>query len=361
MGAVATAMAGVLVAAVVVTSGGGPKPPAVDHAITVAPGREELSTPSVANGTPKSAAPAAAAPAVHGASGAAGGASAPSLTTATSSSSGSRSASGSSGAAAASTPPAVVPAAPSAYNAQSPAAPAPVPNGRRVVTSSTLALGAAPKRIDAVAQEVFNVVADVNAYVVHSQVASTGGMDANAQFELKVPSSNLSQALTLLSRMRYASVISRIDSTQDVNNSYLSTQRGLAAARRTLASLRRQLRAATTYDEIATLDAEIASTKATIAADVSSIASLNRRIDYSRVYVSLQATAGSGNGSGGGDNGGFGIGKAGHDALRVLEVSAGVALIALAVLVPIALLGALGWWIGMTVQRRRRERALDLA
>ena len=73
--------------------------------------------------------------------------------------------------------------------------------------------------------------------------------------------------------------------------------------------------------------------------------------------LSIQATSG-GTTSGGG---GFGLHQAGHDALRVLEVSAGVALIALAVLVPIGILAALGWWVGLTLQRRRRERALDLA
>jgi len=74
------------------------------------------------------------------------------------------------------------------------------------------------------------------------------------------------------------------------------------------------------------------------------------------VDVSIQANAG-----GSSSGGGFGLRKAGHDALRVLEVSAGVALIALAVMVPIGLLAALAWWFGLTVRRRRRERALDLA
>jgi hypothetical protein len=44
----------------------------------------------------------------------------------------------------------------------------------------------------------------------------------------------------------------------------------------------------------------------------------------------------------------------------VLTVAAGVALIALAALVPIALLGALAWWIATAIRRRRREQALDL-
>jgi hypothetical protein len=43
----------------------------------------------------------------------------------------------------------------------------------------------------------------------------------------------------------------------------------------------------------------------------------------------------------------------------VLEVAAGVALVALAVAVPFALLGGLAWLAARTLGRRRRERLLD--
>jgi hypothetical protein len=49
------------------------------------------------------------------------------------------------------------------------------------------------------------------------------------------------------------------------------------------------------------------------------------------------------------------------DALRMLEVAAGVALIAVAALLPLLIAGALGWAATRGVTRRRRERALDLA
>ena len=59
---------------------------------------------------------------------------------------------------------------------------------------------------------------------------------------------------------------------------------------------------------------------------------------------------------------GFTLGKAAHDAGRVLTVAAGVALITLAVLVPV------GCWSRRSdggspsaIRRRRREHALDLA
>lgn len=44
---------------------------------------------------------------------------------------------------------------------------------------------------------------------------------------------------------------------------------------------------------------------------------------------------------------------------RVLTVAAGVALIAAAAIVPIALIAALAWWIAAAVRKRRREHALD--
>jgi hypothetical protein len=57
--------------------------------------------------------------------------------------------------------------------------------------------------------------------------------------------------------------------------------------------------------------------------------------------------------------GGFTLGKAAHDAGRLLTMTAGVALIAIAALTPVALLLALAWWVGSALRRRRREQALD--
>jgi hypothetical protein len=60
-------------------------------------------------------------------------------------------------------------------------------------------------------------------------------------------------------------------------------------------------------------------------------------------------------------SGGFTLGRAAHDAGRVLTVAAGVALIALAALVPVALVAAVVWWMVVMIRHRRRERGLDMA
>ena len=136
--------------------------------------------------------------------------------------------------------------------------PAPLPNGRKVVQSSMLQLGTPARRIDAVAQEVFYVVRAVSAIVESSTVSSTGGPGANAQFQLRVPSPALAQALSQLSRLRYASVISRTDNTQDVNSPYLSDEREITALTTELVKLRAELSATTIQTQIATLRGRIA-------------------------------------------------------------------------------------------------------
>jgi hypothetical protein len=86
---------------------------------------------------------------------------------------------------------------------------------------------------------------------------------------------------------------------------------------------------------------------------------LRRRADLSTVSVAVRG--GAPKAGGGASGGGWSPGDAAHDALRVLEVSAGVALIALAVAAPLALLAALVALGVRAGRRRRREGALGAA
>src|SRR6185312_3960274 len=69
-----------------------------------------------------------------------------------------------------------------------------IPGQRQVVQSAQLILGVAPKQIDDVSQQVFNVVGQAKGYVNGSNVTS-GGPDGKAFFQLSVPSSNLAATL----------------------------------------------------------------------------------------------------------------------------------------------------------------------
>ncbi len=229
-------------------------------------------------------------------------------------------------------------------------------NGRKIIQAAQLSVTTSPGRVDVVAQEVFDVVGQANGVVDNSSVTA-GGPGGYAQFQLSIPSGSLPRTMAALSALRYARVASRTDTTQDVNDQYAADVRRLADARALRTALLKQLASATTQTQIGSLTARIHDAEASISSDQATVRRLNREVDYSQVTLSINAGSAPVTASHG--DGGFTIGKAGHDAGRVLTVAAGVALIAAAVVVPLALLGALVLWIATAVRRRRREQALD--
>jgi hypothetical protein len=178
--------------------------------------------------------------------------------------------------------------------------------------------------------------------------------------QLSVPSAALAQTMTKLSQLNYAHVSSRTDNSQDVNNQYIQTKRRLADAQALRTSLLKQLANAVTTEQVDSLKAQIRDAERSISSNERALAALNHRIAFSNIsltiYAGTQPPVTTTHHSGG-----FTLGKATHDAGRVLVVVAGVMLIALAVLLPVAVLAALAWWGGGMVTHRRRERALDLA
>ncbi len=232
----------------------------------------------------------------------------------------------------------------------------PPTTGRKVVQAAQLNLAAAPSRIDDVAQEVYDVIGQENGIVENSSVTQ-GGPGGYASFQLSVPNGALGQTMTRLSTLDYAQVVSRTDSSQDITGQVGGAGRALADARALRTSLLKQLAAATTTAEIDSLNAQIRDAEASISSDQATLNKLNHQVDYSQVSVQIDARAVPLPTSHKG--GGFTLGRAAHDAGHVLTVVAGVALIALAALTPIALVVALAWWVGSALRRRRREQALD--
>jgi Domain of unknown function (DUF4349) len=232
----------------------------------------------------------------------------------------------------------------------------PPTTGRKVVQSAQLNLTAAPTRIDAVAQEVYNVVGQVNG-IVNSSTVTQGGPSGYANFQLSVPSASLAQTMSRLSQLTYAQVTSRTDNTQDITDQYNAAASALADARALRTSLLNQLANATTTEQVDSLTTQIHDAEASISSDQATLARLNRQVNFSQINVQVNAGTPPVPVSHGG--GGFGIARAAHDAGRVLTVVAGGALILLAALTPVGLVVALLWWAGAAVRRRRREQALD--
>ena len=219
-----------------------------------------------------------------------------------------------------------------------------VPGKRQVVQSAQLILSVAPRRIDDVSQQVFNVVGQEKGYVNGSNVTS-GGPDGNAFFQLSVPSSNRAATLAALSELKGAHVVSRTDNTNDITGQVGGAGQKLAEARALRRSLLKQLANATTTAEVTSIQARLHDANASIASDLSTLRGLQRQVAYSNITVRIQSSTAPPPVAHHSSSG-FTLGKAAHDAGRVLVVVAGVALIVLAVLVPLGLVAALLAWIG---------------
>jgi Domain of unknown function (DUF4349) len=238
---------------------------------------------------------------------------------------------------------------------------APVGGNRQVVQAARLALSTRSDKVDAVAQHVFRVVGSEQGYVANSSVTATGNPASGADFSLSVPSANLQPTLIALAQLPGATVVSSTNSSNDITGQVGGAGRRLATARALLRSLLRQLATADTTEQIDSLKAQIRDANATIDRDQRALNGLHRQVQYSRIALTIQSsapTAAPGHGAGGS---GFTLHRAGHDAVRVLVVAAGVLLIALAVAIPLALVAALVGWLWLRLRRHRRESALDRA
>jgi hypothetical protein len=145
-------------------------------------------------------------------------------------------------------------------------------------------------------------------------------------------------------------------SADDITGAYDSAASRLADARAERRGLLRALAKATTAQEISSLRARLADNRRALNALQRSFNAVRRRADLATIQVDLigrphKQVAAPGGGP-------WSPGDAAHDAVRVLEVSAGVALIALAVLVPLTIVGGTARFAAGAWRRRRREAAM---
>ena len=225
---------------------------------------------------------------------------------------------------------------------------------RSVERSAELVLATPPRDIDRAAAEILRVTDDLGGYVVSSTVSS----NSSGQFELRVPERRLQAALSRLSRV--AKVRQRTQSAQDITGAVVSVRERLKDARTERRSLLRQLAAATTPNQTSSIRARLRLVSSQIAAAKRDLSRVQSRATRSTIAVTLLADRRS-SGDDGDDGGasGWTPGDALDDAVRILEVTAGVLLVALALLLPIGLVGLLVWLAARQAAQRRRERALD--
>jgi hypothetical protein len=221
-------------------------------------------------------------------------------------------------------------------------------------TSAQLTLGTEAGQVQQVADDVFGVVGRYDGIVLSSSVQDGPEGSAGATFEILIPSPRLGDALGDLSQV--AEVRSRQESSLDITAPVVTVGEHLRDARAEVEGLLKQLANADTDEERTSVERQLRFQHSRVAALRSRLSSLHRRANLSR--VSLEVVTGDAATFPGATDDEWTLGDALHDAGRILAVAAGVTLIGLAVLTPIALLALLAWLIGRSWIRQSRERAL---
>lgn len=231
------------------------------------------------------------------------------------------------------------------------------PAKRHVAQNVDLELATAPDDFRDAADGVLDVVRDHRGFVLSSHVSGgdpgvNGAERGHASFELRIPAGELSAAMGDLSNLGH--VVSRTDGTLDITDRFVSARKRIDALTAARARLLRELGEAATVGERQSIRARLRIVERRLAAAHHDLAGAQQRVHLVPVSVAITADEHADTG------GAWSIGDAFHDAGRVLTVTAGAALVGAAVLLPFALLAALGAaaWRGWV--RRQRSRALDV-
>jgi hypothetical protein len=193
-------------------------------------------------------------------------------------------------------------------------------------------------------------------YVQQSNIATRdggGGGGGEATFTLRIPSAHLDDTLGRLSKLAHVGALNQ--AATDITAQTNQAADLLAEARAERKALLRALGRATTDRQIASLKARLRDNRSQIAQRKGALDAQRRRAELATVDVSVEGTKATNKHEGGA----WTPGDALHDAGRVLEVAGGVALIALAVLIPIAIVALLALLAARQLRRHRRETALD--
>jgi Domain of unknown function (DUF4349) len=220
---------------------------------------------------------------------------------------------------------------------------------RDIERSAEIGLLAEPADLAEDSSKVFAAIHDADGIVLHS--TTTSGANAGARFDLLIPSAKLGDALAALSAID--EVRSRHEATDDITAPTVSAREELQDSQARIDALLAQLSAAETESEAEAVEIELRSERRHATRLRARLANLDQRTAYSRVSVLIASDASADSG------GAWGFDDAISDAGRVLAVAAGVTVVGLAVLAPLALVAFLTWLTHRLWLRTRRERALD--
>ncbi|HEY5333005.1 MAG TPA: DUF4349 domain-containing protein, partial [Solirubrobacterales bacterium] len=229
---------------------------------------------------------------------------------------------------------------------------------RDIERSAYIILGTKPGEVGAAAGKVYEAVQAAHGIVLHSSVDSGKKGATGAIFELLIPTDKVDDALGSISQI--AEVRARHDATTDITAPTVDAAEELADANASIEGLLKELGNVETEAERESVEARLREARRQHAAIRASLDHLRERGAMSEVTVRIVTSDGAGVTPPAAEesDGNWGVGDALHDADHILTIAAGVVLIGLAFLAPIALI-ALLFWLGNRFRvRRLRERTL---
>jgi hypothetical protein len=235
------------------------------------------------------------------------------------------------------------------------AAQAPGPTARLVQRSSMLVLASPAAQLQRVASGVIAQTERAGG-VVSSSYVNVAGAASRASFTLRVPGAKLPPLIASLAAL--ASVRSLTQDTVDITSGYrtaLATIATLAAQR---ATLERELASAPTSAAAAAITHRLHAVESDLAAQRAAASRLLADGRTATLRVRLGVATAQAHHAGAGAGGGTTLGRAARKALGALEDLLAVALVALAIGLPIALSMLVVWWLWTALRQRARERAI---
>jgi hypothetical protein len=216
---------------------------------------------------------------------------------------------------------------------------------RRVERNVQLTIAAARDKLQEAADGVGTVAESHHGFVLSSHVTTGAAGTSGGSFELRVPQRELQATIADLSKL--GQLRSRSENGQDMTAPYNDVQNRLGDALVERRTLKLRLRHAH-GSKADSIRARLATLNAAIDGLSSRMRDLRQRTILSTVSVTLEQAKDSSGGTG----------PAFDDARRILEGMLNFSVRALALILPLGLLGALAAFGTRALRRRRRETAL---
>jgi hypothetical protein len=216
--------------------------------------------------------------------------------------------------------------------------------------AASVTLAPRPQDVQSVADQVSQLAGRVGGFVQRSQVSVQPRGQSSATLVLQLPSARLVSAIGSLAQL--APVRAESQSLQDITGEYDAARTKLSDAVAERQALLRALARATTQGQIESVRERLSLAGAAVVRARSAFEALAKRGSSSTVEVTVSGDA---HAVGGGSTLKRGL----DDAGEVLTTALAVLLVALAVLVPLAIVAALVAFGSRALRRRWRERALS--